>query len=113
MLKKLINKFWPKVTEQNHVEHPSYSSDKPRKLDDKTIAKAKEINNRYLPIIENTKYYENKRKKFLGKTENFKDKSERRFEQAHLKAYLAGHRQFPYGSIDGKPFIHPVKIGWV
>lgn len=41
-----------------------------------------------------TKYTE---RRFLGKTEGFKNKAEERFEQKHLAAYLKGHERFRYG----------------
>src|SRR5690242_18676364 len=37
------------------------------------------------------------RKKFLGKTEDFIDKMEERFEKKHLRAYLKGKSTFRYG----------------
>lgn len=36
-------------------------------------------------------------RKFLGKTENFENKDEKRFFQRMLKAYLAGRKTFNYG----------------
>lgn len=46
------------------------------------------------------------RRKFLGKTEDFVDKEEQRFEQKHLKAYIKGKTQFRYGyeTINGQRF---------
>lgn len=52
-------------------------------------------------------------RKFLGKTEGFTDKQEKRFEQAHLRGYLSGHPLFQYGFKDGingrVPAYHEVK----
>lgn len=60
-----------------------------------------------------TKYTE---RRFLGKTEGFKDKAEERFEQKHLEAYLKGRPSFYHGfsanknSIGrGTPLLHHVK----
>lgn len=60
-----------------------------------------------------TKYTE---RRFLGKTEGFKDKAEERLEQKHLNAYLKGHKQFKHGFTKeknilgiGQPIIHKVK----
>lgn len=60
-----------------------------------------------------TKYTE---RRFLGKTEGFKNKAEERLEQKHLEAYLKGHTQFKHGfsknknSIGrGDPIWHQVK----
>lgn len=36
-------------------------------------------------------------RRFLGKTENFKNNEERKFNQRMLKAYLAGRKFFDYG----------------
>lgn len=36
-------------------------------------------------------------RKFLGKISDFTDKTERKFEKAHLKAYLKGRRTFYHG----------------
>lgn len=36
-------------------------------------------------------------RKFLGKTENFESKEEKRFNQRMLNAYLKGHKFFNYG----------------
>jgi len=36
-------------------------------------------------------------RKFLGKTEGFKDKEERHFFQRMLKAYLKGSKRFNFG----------------
>ena len=49
------------------------------------------------PVLENTSFYKDKKRVFLGKISGFADKQERAFEQAHLKAYLAGHRLFQFG----------------
>ncbi|MCO6149089.1 hypothetical protein [Flavobacterium sp. NRK1] len=38
-----------------------------------------------------------KKRQFLGKTDNFKDKAERSFYQRMLKAYLKGNEFFHYG----------------
>ena len=51
---------------------------------------------------------------FDGKTDGFTDKSERSFEQKHLKAYLKGNETFQYGfkinSFGQRvPSIHKVK----
>ncbi len=40
---------------------------------------------------------EEPRFKFGGKTSDFKDKVERNFEKAHLKAYLRGDLKFTHG----------------
>lgn len=60
-----------------------------------------------------TKYTE---RRFLGKTEGFKNKAEERFEQKHLAAYLKGNERFKHGfsrnknSIGrGEPLWHDVK----
>jgi len=54
-------------------------------------------------------------KSFGGKTDNFIDKDEKRFEQAHLKAYLKGATEFKYknklNTITGD-YYHPVLIIW-
>lgn len=39
----------------------------------------------------------NNTRKFLGKTEGFKDKEERSFNQRMLKAYLKGYKYFHFG----------------
>jgi len=46
---------------------------------------------------------ENKIRQFGGKINGFADKHERAFENAHLKAYLKGHKVFNFGFTD-----HPV-----
>lgn len=54
------------------------------------------------------------RRSFGGKTENFKDKAERAFEQKHLKAYIGGHKRFRHG-YDPKsrePNWYMVKENW-
>lgn len=38
------------------------------------------------------------RRQFLGKTEGFKDKTDRAFNQRMLKAYLDGHKMFAFGT---------------
>jgi hypothetical protein len=53
-------------------------------------------------------------RKFLGKTEGFKDKQERNFENKHLKAYLNGHTHFIHGRTKTQhgeifPVFHDVK----
>jgi hypothetical protein len=54
-----------------------------------------------------------KRRSFGGKTENFVDNKERNFEKAHLKAYLAGKKQFKHGfDLMKNPVTHPVKVIW-
>lgn len=40
---------------------------------------------------------EEKKRKFLGKTENFENKKDRTFHQRMPKAYLAGHKFFNFG----------------
>ena len=48
-------------------------------------------------------------RKFLGKTENFKDKEERHFFQRMLRAYLKGSINFFFGfDHKGKPVQHKV-----
>lgn len=47
------------------------------------------------------------RRRFLGKTENFKSKEERNFEKAHLKAYLKGKTMFRHGFESG---MHGLKM---
>lgn len=49
-------------------------------------------------------------RKFLGKTENFKDKKERRFNQKMLKAYLKGAEFFKDGL---KPNPKGAHLPWV
>ena len=60
-----------------------------------------------------TKYTE---RRFLGKTEGFKNKAEERFEQKHLNAYLKGRERFRHGFSKNKnilgigtPIWHTVK----
>lgn len=49
-------------------------------------------------------------RKFLGKTENFKNNQERHFYQRMLKAYTKGKQYFFFGfDIDGKPIRHRVE----
>ena len=57
-------------------------------------------------------------RRFLGKTEGFKDKQERNFETTHLRAYLKGSTKFrfgffslelPGGSVQRLPKYHDVK----
>ena len=45
------------------------------------------------------------RRRFGGKTANFKAKTEKAFEQKHLRAYLKGHERFRMGfnSLTGEP----------
>lgn len=54
------------------------------------------------------------RRSFGGKTENFKDKTERAFEQRHLKAYLKGHKRFRMGfnSVTREPNWFEVNEVW-
>ena len=49
---------------------------------------------------------------FGGKTENFKNKEEKVFNQRMLKAYLKGHKHFYYGidSVNGGRKEHDVLI---
>lgn len=56
-----------------------------------------------------------KKRSFGGKTENFKNKEEKRFEEKHLKAYLKGSKRFADGkdSITGLPKYFLVKENWV
>lgn len=50
-------------------------------------------------------------RKFGGKTEGFVDNQEKKFESAHLKAYLRGDTRFTFGRDDNnKPVYHDVKI---
>lgn len=60
-----------------------------------------------------TKYTE---RRFLGKTEGFKNKYEERLEKKHLEAYLKGHTRFRHGFSRnknsmgrGEPVWHDVK----
>ena len=48
------------------------------------------------------------RRSFGGKLENFKDKAEKRFEQAHLKAYLKGRKTFNHGFGGSWPNLFPL-----
>lgn len=53
-------------------------------------------------------------RRFLGKTDNFKDKQERNFELKHLRAYLKGQTHFINGRLKLQtgeivPSFHSVK----
>jgi len=53
-------------------------------------------------------------RKFLGKTEGFKDQKERNFETKHLRAYLKGQTHFIHGRTKTQygeilPVFHDVK----
>lgn len=57
-----------------------------------------------------------KKRRFLGKTEGFINDEEKKFEKAHLKAYLKGKKRFNHGFEGGRnmqgvliPTIHLVK----
>jgi len=50
---------------------------------------------------------------FGGKISDFKDKSEKDYEQKHLKAYLKGFKFFRHGfETNGEPAYFPVIEKW-